>query len=73
MGYEVILPGGNRVDETADVIVVYLDFSQMRTIRTRRALREDQRTAETPIIVFMAWTYENGTLGCPRCLGERSV
>jgi DNA-binding response OmpR family regulator len=62
MGFEVILPAGNPADETADVIVVYLDFPQMRTIRTVRALRADQRTADTPIIVFLPWRYDNGTL-----------
>jgi CheY-like chemotaxis protein len=62
MGYEAVLPGGKPADETADVIVVYLDFPQMRTILTIRALRDDQRTKDTPIIVFLPWTYENGTL-----------
>lgn len=62
MGYDVILPAGNPADETADVIVVYIDFPQMRTIRTIRALRDDQRTADTPIIVFLPWKYDNATL-----------
>lgn len=62
MGYDVTLPVGNPADETADVIVVYLDFPQMRTIRTIRALRDDQRTADTPIIVFLPWTYKTGTV-----------
>jgi CheY-like chemotaxis protein len=61
MGYEVILPCGNPAVERADVIVVYLDFPQMRTIRTIRELRDDQKTAHTPIIVFLPWTYKHGT------------
>lgn len=61
MGYEVILPDGDVADETADVIVVYLDFPQMRTINTIRALRDDQRTKDIPIIVFLPWAYDEGT------------
>ena len=62
MGYEVILPVDNKIDETVDVIVVYLDFPQMRTLRTIRALRDDQRTNNVPIIVFLPWPYHEGTL-----------
>ena len=63
MGYEVILPVDNEeVDATVEVIVVYLDFPQMRTLRTIRALRDDQRTNNVPIIVFLPWPYHEGTL-----------
>jgi DNA-binding response OmpR family regulator len=62
MGFEVILPDGNPADEIAGVIVVYLDFPHMRTIGTIRALRDDQRTANTPIIVYLPWKYDKATL-----------
>jgi len=57
MGYEVIFAG-----DTADVIVVYVDFPQMNTIHTIRALRNDQRTGDMPIIVFLPWAYTEATL-----------
>jgi CheY-like chemotaxis protein len=50
----------NVADEIADVIVVYLDFPQMRTLHTIRALRDDQRFKDIPIIVFLPWTYKTG-------------
>jgi CheY-like chemotaxis protein len=62
MGYEVVLADDNVADEIADVIVVYLDFPQMRTIHTMRALRDNQRTKDVPIVVFLPWTYNGGTL-----------
>lgn len=43
VGYDVVLPGGHVADETADGIVVYLDFPQMSTIGKIHALRADQR------------------------------
>lgn len=61
MGYEVILPGCNPAGDVADVIVVYLDFPHMQIIRTIGALRADQRTQGTPIIVFLPWKHINGT------------
>ena len=57
MGYEVI-----HIGDTADLIVVYLDFPEMRTIKTIRALRSDQRTKEIPIIVFLPWSYDAASL-----------
>jgi DNA-binding response OmpR family regulator len=56
MGYEVVFAG-----DTAHVIVVYLDYPEMRTVHTIRALRDDQQTKDTPIIVFLPWTYEAAT------------
>src|SRR5574341_1238242 len=62
MGYDVVLPSGNVSNETADVIVVYLDFPQMRTIGTIRALRADQGITHIPIIVFLPWKDNEGAL-----------
>ncbi|HKR58667.1 MAG TPA: hypothetical protein VJS64_02950 [Pyrinomonadaceae bacterium] len=57
MGYEVVSEG-----VPANVIVAYLDYPEMRTIRTIRALRDNQRTKDIPIIVFLPWSYEAATL-----------
>lgn len=62
MGYEVILLDGDAAAEAADAIVVYLDFPQMRTIRTIREIRDDRRTKHIPIIVFLPWAYDEGTM-----------
>jgi DNA-binding response OmpR family regulator len=62
MGYELIVPLDSEVDETIDVIVVYLDFPQMHILGTIRALRDDQRTKNIPIIGFLPWPYREGTL-----------
>ncbi len=62
MGCEVIWRSGNMGQDKADVIVVYLDFPQMRTLHTIRALRDDPRTKDIPIIVFLPWTYQAATV-----------
>ncbi len=61
LDFEVIFPGGNVADQKADVIVVYLDFPHMHILRTIRALREDQRTKDIPIIVYLPWKHGNAT------------
>jgi DNA-binding response OmpR family regulator len=61
LGYEVILPLENSMDVDVDVIVVYLDFPQMQTLRTIYALREDQRTTNIPIIVYLPWKFTDAT------------
>ena len=62
LGYKLIWPHGNAAKDTPDVIVVYLDFPHMRTLHTVRALRDDQRTKDIPIIVFLPWTHGDGKL-----------
>jgi len=62
MGYEVILANSDIAEETADIIVGYLDFPPTRTVRTIRALRADSRTKDIPIIVFLPWKYDDGAL-----------
>ncbi|HYA30101.1 MAG TPA: hypothetical protein VEI95_14880 [Acidobacteriota bacterium] len=60
MDYEVIFPGGNAANETADAIVVYLDFPRMRTVQMIRTLREDSMSKGIPIVAFIPWAYDDG-------------
>lgn len=60
MDYDVIFPGTNSAEDTVDVIVVYLDFPQLRTVRTIKALRDDATTKEVPIVAFIPWAYDEG-------------
>lgn len=62
MGYEVILPHSKAAAEQADVIVVYLDFPQMRGLDTIRDLRADRWTKDIPIIVFLPWGYDEAAV-----------
>jgi len=60
MDYEVIFPAGNAANETADAIVVYLDFPRMRTVQMIRTLREDSMSKGIPIVAFIPWAYDDG-------------
>ena len=60
MDYEVVFPGSSSAGQPVGVIVVYLDFPQLRTVRTIKALREDATTQEVPIVAFIPWAYEDG-------------
>ena len=57
MGYQVILPHSDAPAEKSDVIVVYLDYPEMRSLNTIRDLRADRKTKDIPIIVFLPWGY----------------
>jgi CheY-like chemotaxis protein len=70
VGYDVVLPGVKVADETADVIVVYLDFPQRSTIGKIRALRADQRITDIPIIVFLPWKIDEGALAALEAGGD---
>ena len=61
LGCEVILPVENSMDADVNVIVVYLDFPQMHTLRTIYALRENQHTKDIPIIVYLPRKYTDAT------------
>lgn len=62
MDYAVILPRSKAAAEKANVIVVYLDFSQMRGLDTISALRADRRTKDIPIIVYVPWGHDEAAV-----------
>ena len=43
------------------MIDVYLGFSQMLAVNMMRALRDDPKSTDIRITVFLPWTYDEGT------------
>jgi DNA-binding response OmpR family regulator len=61
-GFQVVKAG----EGIADVIVVYLDFPEMRGLRTILALRKNPQTRQTPIIVYLPWSYDDAVAAALR-------